>query len=538
MPGAPRKLPLLLLSGFAVLCSLLPFNRLEWWLQDHLASAMANTPSEEIVIVAIDEKSLSRLGRWPWPRELLAESITKLQGARQLGVNLVLAEASTSPQSDITLAQAIRTHGKVYLPAIAENNNGQLQETLPLPQFARAAKGVGIIDYPADPDGQIRRTYLASGIGSAHLPAFAALLSGNTPKTDSLVSNLRTAEWVNRDERILPHLLGSTGYPTISIVDVLDSSGPVSAVQGKTVIIGVTTGGLGDRYQTPILGNDNSVNGVSIQAATAQAIQQNSTLQKVSTPITAAIIFLLATAWEILGLRRPRKRQMLAALAVSAALIAGMMALQYLWHYYLPLASLALLIPLSSVLNQLLQHNHFKRLAFTDKLTGLANRHQFDDRFLLALQECRHNELPLSLLLVDVDHFKRFNDHYGHAAGDDALRTLASVMQKVCRHDSLLPARIGGEEFAILAARHDETQAERLAAELRHELLSLQLPHEKSPLGRVSVSIGITSQIPDKQSSARALYEEADRALYSAKKSGRDNAVLANRLNEDTSPAG
>ncbi len=137
-PHTPKRLPAFILPALVLLVSLLP-NRLDLWFQDRLGQLLAQAASDDIVIVAIDEKSLAELGRWPWPRELLAGAIDKLGNARAVGLDLVLAEPSANPESDQALAEALRRNGKVFLPAVPEVSNNQLVETLPLRMFADAA---------------------------------------------------------------------------------------------------------------------------------------------------------------------------------------------------------------------------------------------------------------------------------------------------------------------------------------------------------------------------------------------------------------
>ena len=524
----PSRLPAIILPLLVIVACLLP-NRLDLWFQDQQGQLFANNPGDDVVIVAIDEKSLARLGRWPWPRELLAGALDKLHNTRAVGLDIILAEPSANPESDYALTQAMLNHGRVFLPAIAEVGH-QLQETHPLPAFSRAAKGVGMIDYPLDTDGLIRRTYLKSGLGSPRWPAFTALLAGKSATTSSPPGQNLSTEWVREQERLLPYLSNRDGYPTLSFVDVLDSQQPIAALSDKTILIGATAAGLGDIHLTPIHRGQASTSGVLINAAAISALQKGDLVRPVSLPTQVFILLLLTLLWQRIIQPRNREQSIYIAIGYSAVLIISSLLAHYLLSLLIPIASLAILIILTSIADFNLQQRHFKRLAFTDKLTGLANRHHFDDRFLFCLQQAQLEKQPLALLLIDVDHFKRYNDHYGHAAGDDALKKVAQIVQKVTHSNHDLAARIGGEEFAILLPGTRTQPAIDLAAELRLHLLSLQLPHEKSPLGRLSCSIGILSEIPDLQETTRSLFEKADQALYGAKRNGRDCAQLAGSL--------
>ena len=179
-----------------------------------------------------------------------------------------------------------------------------------------------------------------------------------------------------------------------------------------------------------------------------------------------------------------------------------------------------------TALNQRLDelNAELSRLSETDALTGLANRRQFDRRLAEECARSARHGAPLALLMLDVDHFKRYNDHHGHPAGDACLRQVAEALSGSARRPADLVARIGGEEFAMLLPHHtaDEarTQAERCVAALQ----AAALPHGDSPLSRcVTLSIGI-AEISAAQTgcSAAELLAAADAALYRAKQAGRD----------------
>jgi diguanylate cyclase (GGDEF)-like protein len=180
--------------------------------------------------------------------------------------------------------------------------------------------------------------------------------------------------------------------------------------------------------------------------------------------------------------------------------------------------------------------DELRRIGRVDVVTEVANRRVFDETLMeewtRSLRTCR----PLSLALVDIDHFKSFNDHYGHQAGDACLRAFADVLRSVAGRASDLVARYGGEEFALLLPDTEVTGAQVVADHLLESLHETAIPHENSPLGggKVSASIGVSTFQPSAGSScninsaapARApeasdLVAAADRALYDAKRGGR-----------------
>ncbi len=198
-------------------------------------------------------------------------------------------------------------------------------------------------------------------------------------------------------------------------------------------------------------------------------------------------------------------------------------------------------------------NGQLRELAEIDALTGIANRRAFNAR--LATEWCLATELaqPIGLLIIDVDHFKLFNDHYGHVQGDVCLRDLSKILTTSTRirsdaathvADNAIPpsfrifterrsdfaARLGGEEFAVLLQGADLDAASRVAERLRQAVEVLRMPHEKSPRGFVTISIGVASLAPVKGENAQRLMEAADAGLYQAKRRGRNMVVAQSEL--------
>ncbi|HEX9192981.1 MAG TPA: diguanylate cyclase [Burkholderiales bacterium] len=161
--------------------------------------------------------------------------------------------------------------------------------------------------------------------------------------------------------------------------------------------------------------------------------------------------------------------------------------------------------------------------AMRDKLTGLYNRHYVEEWFGLELRRAQRHGRPIAAIMVDVDHFKRFNDSFGHEAGDLVLRDLAGVLRRLARQSDVA-SRYGGEEFLVLLPECPFDAALRKAEQLREEVLKLKLQYENQPLGPVTVSIGVAA-FPDHAQEAEALLRCADEALYLAKQTGRNRVV-------------
>lgn len=166
-------------------------------------------------------------------------------------------------------------------------------------------------------------------------------------------------------------------------------------------------------------------------------------------------------------------------------------------------------------------------LSVTDGLTGIANRRRFDQVLENEMPRALRSQRPLTLMMLDVDLFKSYNDFYGHQAGDDCLRDVAVFLQSCCRRSSDLVARYGGEEFTFVGIDTDPVSALELAESIRQRLQALNLPHLRSPTGCVTVSIGVVSLVPDARMTPESLLRMADAAMYRAKNEGRNRVSVA-----------
>ena len=171
------------------------------------------------------------------------------------------------------------------------------------------------------------------------------------------------------------------------------------------------------------------------------------------------------------------------------------------------------------------QRDEFERLSSIDALTQLANRREFDRTLERELRRGRRADAPTALMMLDLDHFKLYNDHYGHKAGDECLQTLARIINQVFRRGTDLTARYGGEEFAVVMGATNFPTAMMLAERLVEAVVRANVPHAKSPTAsHVTISVGVTAVAPGEDTEAGQMVEWADGALYEAKRSGRNRA--------------
>lgn len=189
------------------------------------------------------------------------------------------------------------------------------------------------------------------------------------------------------------------------------------------------------------------------------------------------------------------------------------------------------------VLREKLRAGHYlkdnemlSQLSLTDPLTNLANRRQFDAEFATRWREAVEKNTWVGLMVIDIDHFKAYNDHYGHPQGDDCLRQVATAMQLHSRSADLV-VRFGGEEFVVLMAEASPEAAEPAAERIRRCVETLQIPNAGlSPRAVVTVSVGVAVLPPETEMTADDILSHADQALYQAKRWGRNRIWVANSV--------
>jgi len=176
-------------------------------------------------------------------------------------------------------------------------------------------------------------------------------------------------------------------------------------------------------------------------------------------------------------------------------------------------------------------YERLREMSYTDGMTGLHNYRFFRLRLKEELARARRESSSLSLLIMDVDHFKNYNDTLGHPAGDDVLRKVSNILKKSVRDNDIV-ARYGGEEFAIILPRATQGGAAALAERIRVKVEEAGFFREEvQPMGKVTISIGLAS-FPQDAPAETELISFADQALYVAKKSGRNQVIIAKDIEE------
>ncbi|MBK8117893.1 MAG: sensor domain-containing diguanylate cyclase [Sulfuritalea sp.] len=167
-----------------------------------------------------------------------------------------------------------------------------------------------------------------------------------------------------------------------------------------------------------------------------------------------------------------------------------------------------------------------EQLAARDGLTRVANRRSFDEKLDNEWKRERRDLGALSLLMIDVDHFKRYNDTYGHQAGDRCLQQIAAALEQDIYRPGDMVARYGGEEFAVILSATDTEGASKVARRILDRIAELAIPHSSGEIGHVTLSIGVSTLLPQPGMTQEDLVSSADNALYQAKHAGRNRFVV------------
>lgn len=527
--------------------------RLDSWAYDRLLAGVGQPVDERIVLVVVDEASLAAIGRWPWPRSVHAQLVRTLSAARPQGIgfDVMFAEPDpAAPEGDAALALAVRDSGRTVLPVTveAEGAGAPLIEVLPMPPLAGAAAALGHAEIALDPDGVARQAFLHAGLGSAHWPSLAlavrnqgadALRGNALPGVRAAASAAQGSPYLwHRDHRILLPFARDEGFRQVAYVDVLRGTVPASALHGRWVLVGVTAAGLAREVVLPGAGG-RRIPGLEYHAQALNALLRGNAI--VPLPLPQQLALGMALAMLPFAIQRPRHRirrgWVAVALAAALALVLCIVLLHHGRMWFAP-APVLLVLGLGYIALLLPGLRRSQRLASSDGLTRLANRHMFDLTLERELAAARRSRRPLSLLLIDVDHFKPYNDHYGHPAGDALLQKVADTVLLRARRPRDVAARYGGDELALILPGSPARAAARMAQSILDEVRAQALPHAGSPTAaHVTLSIGVATCHPAEEGPAVDLLGRADAALYRAKRAGRDR-VQAWAAQQDRPAAG
>ena len=541
----PRLLTAVGAAALAILVTLSGVTAsLDAWVYDRLVLGAAPDADPRIVVVDVDQKSLAELGRWPWSRRTHAQLVDRLRltDVKGIAFNVLLSEpALFDPEGDALLARAISRSGRVVLPVLAEpvQLNSSTVELMPIPEFAASAASLGHAEMALDADGVARNAYLRAGLGSPHWPALAlALLQLDQPSGAStelpgrrLVTTglepVSASEWVRDYEVRVPFTSPPNAFRHVSYTDVLNQRIPASLLRGNWILVGVSATGMGPQARAPGQPPNASMSGTDYQANLLNMLLKRAAITPMSEGWQAMLSAALAALPLLLSLL-PGLRHIWrpTVLTMAGTLVLSILLLRYGHAWFSPVpALLVLALGASLWIYRLLRRTH--RQAQSDSLTGLANRSRFDHALDHELRIARRSGQPLSLLVMDIDHFKLLNDTQGHAAGDAALKALGRILRSRARRPRDLVARLGGDEFAVLLPETSAQAAATIATTIHVDLAN----HARKPHGAnasapppFTASVGIHTYATGDDVGPEDVFDRADAALYRAKQAGRNRS--------------
>lgn len=472
---------------------------------------------DRVVVVAIDQKSLDALGHFPWKRDRYTQLLQRLDQAQPNVVAFDLVFSEPTPE-DPGLAQAMSRHRMVVL---AEAWSPQGEPWQPTALLRENALALGHISDQPDLDGKLRQ--IQPIVRSKPGLSYAALQAYQLFDADPNLGQPSSMVWVNWTGPI-------SRIPQYSFVDVLSGQVTPQQLSHKMIFVGVTAPGM-NAITSPF--DLNRTSGVHLHATIANQLLQNRPLLRLSDP-QALWLFPLLTGLFYSLLWRRRQRSEFWGVAIALFLSSGLWMAIVLgaFHlgWWLPIFSPMALFGLTALLFWLdygrrLEASNLRlgHLANYDDLTQVANRRYFDQHLQQEWSRMVRERSAMTLLLCDVDFFKRYNDYQGHLAGDVCLRQVALAIGTALKRPADVVARYGGEEFVVILPNTDLAGALQMSREILQAVRDLKIPHGDSPISPyITLSIGAASCLPEVINGAEKLVAEADRALYKAKRSGRD----------------
>lgn len=540
-----------------VLNQSISFQVLEWMVYDQYFRLL---PSEDIdprvLVVTVDEPDISQLQQWPLSDTNLLNVLQQIDQYEPRVIALDIYRDFPVPPGNEDLESFFRE--TPYLLGVEKITGTPVAP----PPILTEQNQVALSDIVLDDDGTVRRALLSvkhEGQAKWTLGASAALLY---LQQDGIVidQNIRDELTLstgiafprlqpnkggysrvdNRGYQILLKFRGpDDAFETVSIRDVLNDEVPARLIRDRLVLIGTIAPSLNDftytPYQRSTLTDNNQSPGVAIHTHIASQLLSTALdgrAQIRSWPAAAewGWVYFWCFLGSALVLIPPWHRRRGTAAFISTmipilGLSLGLIICNGMWFlagWWLPSIPPLLGIVLSATVS--LSSNNLRLLeaAYVDGLTEVLNRRAFNQK-LLAVQK---QTQPISILLCDIDHFKGYNDFYGHPAGDTCIKQVANTISQAIRSQDVI-ARYGGEEFAIILQKTSAQKACEIAERMRQRVYDCQLPHETSPVSEyVSISCGVATRPANNNIPLSEILAQADQALYEAKHRGRNQIHL------------
>jgi diguanylate cyclase (GGDEF)-like protein len=546
-------------------------QRFEYTTFDYRMKLRKKEPgNNKVVLIDMGEDSIKAIGRWPWPREWHATMVSILHsfGAKAVVFDVIFSEPSNE-FSDSAMEQAMRKSGNTYIPYAVELDKFNAKKgkwdvrniILPIERFAEHARGQGHITIVPDSDGTIRRVPLIVEHEGKTYPQLGMKVATNTMGIDPGRHRIKRTPFgryivigEHRGERIqipvddknqmLVNWVAKWGedFKHYSFIDVVTSYQSILAnkkplvnlgkLKDKICLIGLTAAGLYDIKPNPL---QPTYPAVGTNSNVISGILNEDFIKRAPRWMDAVIIMLLGVLLSIYSTKvNPIRGASIAALMIATYLLAAFAALDILnlWVSIIyPLAALISVYIVITFYNQIvisIERAKLFALATKDGLTGLFVIRHFNLLLEAEMNRARSRGGRLSILMSDIDHFKKINDTHGHQVGDFILKEVANILMSTCRQLDI-PSRYGGEEFIVMLPGADVNDAAMVADRIRRRVEGADFRMEDK-VYKATISLGVAMfKVEDTRDD---FVKRADEALYEAKEGGR-NKVCISREDEE-----
>ncbi|MCU7960039.1 MAG: diguanylate cyclase [gamma proteobacterium symbiont of Bathyaustriella thionipta] len=486
---------------------------------DQISGLLSYHPDHTVVLIDIGDDDLAEQGRWPWSRDKMAhlQQVLTASDARAIAYDILFIEPDRAhPEGDYAFARAVAAGP----PTIVSTLNGRT----PYETLWQVVAGVADKGLKLDEDWRLRRlqVHVEEGLGWPVLPV--ALLQVHASSRDLIPQT---------NSMMTPFPASGLNLEHYSYHDVISGKVGKDKLANKFVIVGVSATGIASRLMVGLAMMGRSLSGIEVQAWLTQLMLNGDLvkpLEGTARNLLLVILTLLLLRLVLWGDATHILRQMTLAGSLLLLLSILFMLLGRIW---LPPASILIALLSASLLRAASQWHLLHRQAHQDGLTGIANRRTFQNVLQREWDLGVRSAEPLSLVMLDVDRFKAYNDQYGHTAGDKALSQIAAQLAKFTRRSRDLAARYGGEEFIYILPGADHKAALKIAEQIRLAVLALDIEHQGGGrIAKVAVSQGVATVVPGHRHSSDWLVAQADEALYAAKHAGRNRVHSAQPMNE------
>lgn len=550
--------------------------------QSLLAQSGYKKVNKDIVIITIDDASyeylLGKYGEWPIPRDVYAQLINYLEKQKPSAIAfdlMFIKSLKSKTNADAALVNAIKNYDNVYTSMNFDDQDFAIRKPVDLPkyltrevkndsrinfsdvtftncrsilpQILNSTHNVGIINVSRSDDGILRKVppfmvykgsiypHLSLLVGLKYLKDNEKLNVDNfyIDKKNSLELKTRTIP-IDKDGGAILNWYGPAGtFTHIPLYKVIDSMHGKKNLdynfKNKIIYIGTTAVSLYDTKTVPV---DKLYPGVEVHATYINNLIDNNFIKKTPKLVNVLVSIALGLFVGIIVVRTAST-----AIALFATLFAafGYITLTYylmkffnLWlEIVLPLSVILFVFIAAYIIKYLLKSRDFEhqyKLATTDGLTELYNHRYFQEQMIQQVENCKRYNTNFSLILIDIDFFKKFNDTFGHQSGDAVLRQVAQKLKRNIRSTDIA-CRYGGEEMSIILANTDKNEAIITAQKICQTIAEKPFKLANDKESNVTISLGVASFPQDGETPAD-LIAKADERLYKAKNNGRNQVVF------------